>query len=157
MELSAELNQPPGTNGLMLVTLRLDATGAQTPWAEVGALRLDLDLDESATNALPVRMAWGLALAGPVTRWGRAESARLDGKTRAAGAAAPGTFRSDLTMVVRRADSEWGTSGELVADVTADHAFTGPPTHWVPSALSWSTMRNGRSPAIISNSTTPHA
>ncbi len=138
VELSAELNPPPGTNGPMRVTLRLDATGAQTPWAEVGALRLDVDLDGSATNALPSRVAWGLALAGPVTRWGRAESARLDGKTLAVGAAAPGTFHSDLTMVVRRVDSEWGTVGELVADVTADHAFAGPATHWVPSAFSWS-------------------
>jgi AsmA-like C-terminal region len=137
LKLAAELNQPPTTNGLLRVTLRLDLQGAKTPWAEVESLRLDADFDQSPTNTLPRRIAWNLNLVAPQTRWAHADAARLSGTSAATNAATPDTYVTAVAFGGTNVVNDWASVSHLNFTANATHSVIGLLTNRTPSALTW--------------------
>ena len=135
VSLDAELNEPPGTNGLMLVTFRLDAKQAVTPWAGAQALRLDAEVEQSPTNLVPARMLWNLDLQGAQTQWAQARTVKLH----AISVATNGEFATALTLRGGGVVTEWAAATNLTLAASTTHPLIWPVTNWLPSSLSVTT------------------
>ena len=128
----AELNEPPSTNGL-LVTFRLDAQKAVTPWAGAETLRLDAEVEQSPTNFLPSRLDWNLDLRGPNTAWAQAKGVRMHGTSTATN----GRYETVLTLAGTNVVTAWAATTNLTMTASATHALTWPVTNWLPLSLNW--------------------
>lgn len=137
VNLAVALNQPPATNGLMALALRLDARQARTPWADVEALRLTTDFDLAATNPLPSRLSWKLDLSAPKTRWAQAGTVRIAATSWATNPAQPGEFVTKLSLAGTGVATEWATTSNLLVSAAANHRLVFPVTNWFPSRLGW--------------------
>ncbi|HTH49247.1 MAG TPA: AsmA-like C-terminal region-containing protein [Candidatus Limnocylindria bacterium] len=133
VRLDAELNEPPTTNGQLLVTFRLDAKQAVTPWAGAEALRLDAEVEQSPTNRLPARVAWNLSLRQPTTRWAQARGLRMH----ATSVATNGQYVSALSLFGTNVVTAWAATTNLTLTASAAQTLTWPVTNWLPSSLNW--------------------
>ncbi len=130
---NAELNEPPSTNGLLLVTFRLDAQKAVTPWAGAEALRLDGEVEQSRTNPLPSRLDWNLDVRAPNTRWAQAKGLRIH----ATSTATNGQFATSLNLSGTNVITAWAATTNLTVGINAMHVLTWPVTNWLPLSLNW--------------------
>lgn len=133
VRINAELNEPPAPNGSLLVTFRLDAKQAVTPWAGAETLRLDAEVEQSPTNRLPARVDWNLDLQRPTTHWAQAKGVRVH----ATGVATNSEFATALTLSGTNVVTEWAATTNLLLIVHDTHPLAWPMTNWLPRSLNW--------------------
>jgi hypothetical protein len=140
LKLSLELHPSPATNGQLLGTLRVVASSAKTPWADVESLHLNADFDQSPTNALPSRLVWNLNLAAPKTRWAQAVAVQLSGTSLATNAVVPAEYATLFSVKGNRVATEWAGVTNVTFAGRARHYLSLPLTNGLPASLSWSTQ-----------------
>ena len=110
--LSAGLNQPPGTNGSLPVTLRVEATRAVTRWGECSNFVLNASSELSPSNAIPDQLEWSFRTDGILSPWVTVMNLVARGDTLRTN----GSFASTLQLTGTRALS---VQPQLLGD--ADH------------------------------------
>ncbi len=121
---SAGLNQPPGTNGVLPATLRIEATQALTRWGALTDFTLDATGDLSATNALPDLIDWSLRARKMQSRWATASSLVVRGNT----VSSNRSLASQITVEARNIESQAtnvpGRLGQLELRLSGRHSWS---------------------------------
>ncbi len=125
LQVLADLNREPATNGLFHTTLQVLADDAQTPWAKVRQGVLVARLALNATNASPAQADWSLTAHEAETRWASVLSARLTAQTLAL---PEGTnqWRTAFSLVANEVKSAWFSSRSNHVAGNAVHMGTAP-------------------------------
>lgn len=122
--ISAGLNQPPGTNGVLPASLRVEATHALTRWGEFKDLTLDASGDLSATNALPDLIDWSLRARELRSRWATASKVVARGHTLMTNAALASQINISARGALSLLTNAPGSIDHLELQLNGSHTWT---------------------------------
>ncbi len=115
------LNQPPGTNGTMLVAIQGGVTNLATRWAGAPIVRFDLDTAQSLAQASTGPIQWSLTATDPGSALASARSLVIRGLSSALD---EGRWTTHLTMETDRPVTSWGRARSALVELTVPHGGT---------------------------------
>lgn len=121
--LNADLNQPPPSNGVFNVSLRLNVGDARTPWGAIQEGSLTALAVHTATNALPATIEWQLSAQQFRARAASFRSARLTGHSARLSPDAA-RWRTDLSLAADGLTSDWGSAHSNRLSARFVHSLT---------------------------------
>jgi len=107
VQLDAELNQPPMTEGTVRSQFRFLVKQAQTSWGEFRQGQLSAVLEQPRTNVVPAQVHWEASAAVARAHRLTLRSARLHASSRRL-SEHPQTWRTELTLSADEVKSDWG-------------------------------------------------
>ncbi len=115
------LNQPPGTNGTMLISVEGGVTNLATRWAGAPIVRFDLETAQSLTQASAGSIQWNLTAQDPGSAPASARKLTIRGLT---AAATEGQWGTRLTAEADQPVTAWGRARSVVVQLTVPHGTT---------------------------------
>lgn len=115
------LNQPPGTNGMMLIAIEGGITNLATRWAGAPMVRFDLDTAQSLTQASTGPIRWSLTASNPGSALVSSRGLMVRGLTSAKD---DGSWMTHVTAEAESPVTSRGRARSVLVDGTMPHGGT---------------------------------